>query len=181
MALKATVFKASLNIADMDRHYYADHPLTIARHPSESDLRMMVRLAVFALNADEQLAFTKGISTDNEPDLWVKNYSDEIELWIELGQPDEKRIRQACGRSQKVRIYTYQERAADVWFEQISGNLSRFTNLEIFSLTDAEGKALNQLTSRNMQFSAIIDEDELTLNSELGNVAITPQKRFPNL
>ncbi|HEV8077632.1 MAG TPA: YaeQ family protein, partial [Marinobacter sp.] len=93
MALKATIFKATLNIADMDRHYYADHQLTLARHPSENDERMMVRLLAFALNASDQLEFTKGLSTDDEPELWQKSLSNEIELWIELGLPDESRLR----------------------------------------------------------------------------------------
>ena len=107
MALKATIFKAELQIADMDRGYYQDHNLTIAQHPSENDLRMMIRLMTFILHAHEDLTFTKGLSTDDEPDVWQKSLSDEIEVWIDLGQPDEKRIRKACGRSKEVFIYTY--------------------------------------------------------------------------
>src|SRR5680860_958910 len=106
MALKATIFKATLNIADMDRHYYADHQLTLAQHPSENDERMMIRLLAFALNAREGLEFTKGLSTDDEPELWQKSLSDEIELWIELGLPDESRLRKACNRSKQVILYT---------------------------------------------------------------------------
>ena len=97
MAIKSTIFKAELQISDMDRHYYQTHVLTIARHPSETDERMMVRILAFALNADEALEFTKGISTQDEPDIWRKSLSGEIECWIDLGQPDEKRIRKACG------------------------------------------------------------------------------------
>ncbi len=106
MALKATIFKAELHIADMDRHHYGDHALTIARHPSETDERMMMRIVAFALNAHEDLVFTKGLSTENEPDLWQKSLSDDIELWIDLGQPDDKRIRKACGRAQQVMMAT---------------------------------------------------------------------------
>src|SRR5690242_18259904 len=105
MALKATIFKADLNIADMDRDYYGDHALTIARHPSETDERMMVRVFAFARHAHERLQFTKGLSADDEPDLWQKSLSDEIELWIDVGQPDEKRVRKACNRSQRVALY----------------------------------------------------------------------------
>src|SRR6056297_2009370 len=107
MALKATIFKAALNIADMDRHYYGDHQLTLAQHPSETAERLMVRLLAFALNASETLTFTKGISTDDEPDLWQKSLSDDIELWIELGLPNESRLRKACGRAQRVIVYAY--------------------------------------------------------------------------
>ena len=101
MALKATIYKASINIADMNRHYYADHDVTIARHPSEHDERAMLRLMVWSLHASGELQFTKGISTDDEPDIWQKNLSGEIDTWIELGQPDEKRLRKACGRQRR--------------------------------------------------------------------------------
>ena len=92
MAAKATIYKALLNIANMDSHYYAEHNLTMAKHPSETDLRLMVRLVAFILNADEDLEFCKGISQEDEPDLWQKSLGGEITLWIDLGQPDEKRI-----------------------------------------------------------------------------------------
>jgi uncharacterized protein YaeQ len=98
MALKATVVKAELQVSDMDRHYYASHNLTLAQHPSETDERLMVRLLAFALNADERLEFGKGLSSDDEPDLWRRDYTGDIELWIDLGQPDESRIRKASGR-----------------------------------------------------------------------------------
>ena len=107
MALSATICKADLNIVDMDRHYYQQHSLTVAQHPSENDERLMIRLLAFALHADEFLSFTKGLSTDDEPDLWQKSLSGEIELWIELGLPSEKRLKKACGRAQQVILYTY--------------------------------------------------------------------------
>src|SRR5258708_39391271 len=107
MALKATIFKAELHIADMERGYYQDHSLTVARHPSETDERMMVRLLAFALNADATLAFGAGLSTDDEPDLWRKDLTGSIETWIDVGLPDEKRIRKACGRAAEVLVYSY--------------------------------------------------------------------------
>ena len=131
MALKATVFKAILNIADMDRHYYADHHLTIARHPSENDERMMARLLAFALNASDSLEFTKGLSTDDEPDLWQRNPDDTLEHWIELGMPDEKRLRKACGLARHVTLYTYGARAPQVWWESMKNKVTRFSNLHI--------------------------------------------------
>ena len=106
MALKATIFKADLQIADMDRHYYGDHALTIARHPSETDERMMVRLLAFALHAHDMLAFGRGLSADDEPDLWQKDLTGAIDLWIDVGQPDEKRMLKACGRSSRVVVYS---------------------------------------------------------------------------
>lgn len=175
MALKATVFKLQLHIADIDRHYYYDHSMTIARHPSETDLRMMVRIAAFALNASDTLSFCKGISTDDEPDLWQKSLTDEVEHWIELGQLDEKRIRQACGKSQQVTIYTYQSKSAEVWREQISGKLHRHENLAVVSLSFDE-EALSNLAQRSMEITATIQDGELSLSSAEANVTIQQQQ-----
>lgn len=176
MAIKATIFKAELNIADMDRHYYADHALTIARHPSENDERMMVRLLAFALNASESLTFTRGISTDDEPDLWQKNLSDEIELWVELGQPDEKRIRQACARAQQVIIYTYQPRSAPLWWQQIEKKLTRFENLTVYNLADDLASQLGALASRNMQLQCTIQDGDIWINGNEQNLAVVLEK-----
>src|SRR6516164_945881 len=107
MALKSTIFKATVQISDLDRHYYAEHALTIARHPSETDERMMVRLVAFVLNADERLEFGKGLSTDDEPDLWLRDLTGAVEAWIEVGLPDERRLRRASGRSEVVKLYAY--------------------------------------------------------------------------
>ena len=111
MAPKSTIYKAELQISDMDRHYYATHALTLAQHPSETDERLMVRLLAFALYADETLEFGRGLSSDDEPDLWRKSLTGEIELWIDLGQPDESRIRKACGRAREVVVINYSGRA----------------------------------------------------------------------
>ena len=161
MATKATIYKALLNIANMDSHYYAEHNLTLAKHPSETDLRLMVRLIAFVLNADENLEFTKGISQDNEPDLWKKSLGSDIELWIDLGQPDEKRIKKACGRSDKVIIYTYQEGMATSWWKQIETSLTRFSNLQVIHL-EMDGN-IEELAKRAMSLQANIFDGELTL------------------
>lgn len=107
MALKSTIYKAELQIADMDRHYYADHALTVARHPSETDERMMVRIVAFALFAHERLEFCKGLSDVDEPDLWQKDLTGAIDVWIEAGQPDERRIAKAAGRAGQVTVIAY--------------------------------------------------------------------------
>ncbi len=176
MAIKATIFKAELNITDMDRPYYGSHALTIARHPSENDERMMVRLLAFALNASETLAFTRGISSDDEPDLWQKNLNDEIELWIELGQPDEKRIRKACARAQQVIIYTYQPRSAPVWWQQSEKDLKRFDNLAVYHLADDLASQLGALAARNMQLQCTIQDGDIWLSDNEYNLAITLEK-----
>lgn len=106
MASNATIFKAAIHIADMDRQYYQDHALTLARHPSETDERMMVRLLAFALHAHESLSFGRGVSAEEEPALWLKDLTGAIDLWIEVGQPDEKIVRRACG-SRETGLHLY--------------------------------------------------------------------------
>jgi uncharacterized protein YaeQ len=175
MALKSTIYKAELNIADMDRSYYASHSLTLAQHPSETTERMMLRLAVFALHASETLAFTKGISVDDEPDLWQKNYSDQIETWIELGEPDEKRLRKACGRASEVWIYCYGNRSTSIWWPQNSARCTRFDNLHVRAINAETLTALAGLCERGMQLSATIQDGALWLAGEAGSVQIQPE------
>jgi len=158
MVLKATIFKAQLQITDIDRQHYQEHVLTLARHPSENDTRMMVRLLAFAFNAHDELVFSRGLSTDDEPDLWQKDLRGEIELWIDIGQPDEKRIRKACGRARQVMIYTYSGNSAETWWNQIQDKLSRFTNLEIISLSEPTCRELTTLAQRNMQLQCTIQD-----------------------
>ncbi len=179
MALKATISKALLNIANMDSHYYAEHNLTLAQHPSETDLRLMVRVLAFILNAEERLEFCKGISQDDEPDLWVKSLGGEIELWIDLGQPDEKRIKKACGRSKKVIIYTYQEGMAAAWWKQIETSLTRFSNLRVVYL-DMEGD-IELLAKRAMMLQANISDNELTLMDDAQQSIVVRQKSMAEL
>ncbi len=173
MATKATIYKALLNIANMDSHYYAEHNLTLAKHPSETDLRLMVRLIAFILNADESLEFTKGISQDDEPDLWKKSLGGDIELWIDLGQPDEKRIKKACGRSEKVIIYTYREGMATAWWKQIETSLTRFSNLQVIHL-EMDGN-IEELAKRAMSLQANIFDGELTLIEGEQSIVIREQ------
>lgn len=162
MAINATINKVSLNIADMDRHYYQTHELTLAQHPSETDLRFMMRIIAFVINANEELSFTKGLCADDEPELWQKSLTDEIELWIDFGQVDEKRIRKACGRANKVIIYTYNEGKATIWWKQNKNKLQRFNNLHIFHI-NAEG--VDAMVERNMQLQCNIQDEEITLSN----------------
>lgn len=174
MALKATIFKAGLQIADMDRNHYQDYALTIARHPSENDRRMMTRILAFALHAQENLSFTRGLSTDEEPDLWCKSLSNEILLWLDLGQPDEKRIRKACGRARQVWIYTYSDRSAKVWFEQLGDKLERFDNLHIVYLKETSIIQLTALAQRNMQLQCSIQDGVVWLGDGEQSIQVEP-------
>jgi uncharacterized protein YaeQ len=162
MALKATIYKAALQIADMDRNYYADHALTLARHPSETDERMMVRLVVFALHAHPDLQFGKGLSDPDEPDLWRRDLTGVIEEWIELGQPDEKALLKACGRSARVLVYGYNN-GAGPWWKAAEAKLERARNLAVRRLTVTGDTALAALAQRTMQLQCTIQEDQIWL------------------
>ena len=163
MALKATIFKAELQIADIDRHYYQNHALTIAQHPSETDERMMVRLLAFALHAHEALAFGKGLSTEDEPDLWQKDLTGAIDLWIDVGLPDEKRLRKACGRAKQVFIYSYGGRNANLWWDQNRNKLEQSKNLTVINLPPATTQALAKLAQRTMHLQCTIQDGEVWL------------------
>lgn len=179
MALKATVHKATLQVSDLDRHYYASHALTLAQHPSETEQRLMVRLLAFALFADERLVFGRGVSTDDEPDLWRHSLSGEVEQWIELGQPDESRLRRACGRAREVVVIGYAPRAFELWWGKNADALARLDNLRVLDLPPGTAEALGALLQRNMDFQVVIESGELQLIGEQGTLAITPRWRQP--
>lgn len=172
MAIKSTIFKANLQIADMDRFYYADHPLTLARHPSETDERMMVRLLAFALYANEALIFAQSITGEDEPDLWQKDLTGAIERWINVGLPDERILRKACGRAAHVVVLTY-GRTADVWWNQNRSKLQRLNNLTVLNLPVETSLALAQLANRNMQLQYTRQEGDLMMTSDAGMTELT--------
>lgn len=173
MALKATIFKAELQIADMDRGYYADHALTIARHPSETDERMMVRLLAFALNAGDGLAFGAGLSADDQPDLWLKDRTGAIKLWIEVGLPDEKTIRRACGRAEKVRVYCYGGQRARLWWDVLAEKLQQAGRVSVFELPVESSRHLASLAQRNMRLQCSIQDGQILMTD--GNQVVQPE------
>jgi uncharacterized protein YaeQ len=174
MALKSTIFKADLQIADMDRNYYGDHALTMARHPSETDERMMVRLLGFALYADAQLSFGKGLSTEDEPDLWQKDLTGAIERWIDVGLPDERRIRKASGRADQVVVLAYGGRGADIWWTQNQEKLQRLQNLSVLQLASETSLALAKLARRNMRLQCTIQDSQIWLSDAEGMPMAVP-------
>lgn len=171
MALKATIYKADLQIADMDRNYYQDHALTLARHPSETDERMMIRLLAFAIHASEALSFTKGLFDTDEPDLWQKDLTGAIDLWIEVGQPDEKRLMKACGRSKKVIVYAYSA-TSHIWYKQIANKLERAKNLSVINIPAEASAQLEKLAQRNMQLQCTIQDGQIWLTDSVETVLI---------
>ena len=164
MALKSTICKAALQVADMDRHYYAEHALTVARHPSETDERMMVRILVFALHASESLAFGKGLSDADDPDLSQRDLTGAIELWIEVGQPDERSILKACGRAERVVVYAYGQ-SASLWWKGIAGKVERARNLAVRAIAPSSSAKLAALADRTMDLQCTIHDGEVWLRN----------------
>jgi len=172
MATKATIFRAELQVSDIDRNYYATHSLTVAQHPSETEERMMVRVLAFALNASERLAFGRGVSTDDEPDLWNRDLTGDIELWIEIGQPDESRLRRACGRAREVRVYTFSGRGAGIWWQKSSAALERCANLRVFDIPAEASAQLAALATRSMQLQLLVQDGHIQLSSDAATVDV---------
>lgn len=166
MALKATIYKAKLSVANLNIHHYHDYHLTLAKHPSETNLRMMYRLIAFSLLCQEELEFTKGLSNDSEPDLWKINYDGSIDHWIELGHLDERRIRQACAKAKKVSIFTYQDNTSLAWFKTIEDQLHRFDHLNVTHLFVKDEQNIEDFVVRGMNFDISIEDDEIWLSNE---------------
>lgn len=177
MALKATICKARLQVADMERHYYGEHNLTIARHPSETDERMMLRLLAFARHAHPDLAFGRGVSADDEPDLWRKSLTGDIELWIQLGQPDEREIRRACGRSKQVVIYTYGGNGSRLWWEPLAGKLRSLANLTVIDVATASVSELGTLAAKGMTLNATLQDGMMWLATPEVSVEVSVELR----
>ncbi|MDD5295991.1 MAG: YaeQ family protein [Rhodocyclaceae bacterium] len=174
MAIKSTVFKAELQVSDLDRSHYGSYALTLARHPSETDERLMVRLLAFARHADEALSFGGGVSNDEEPALWRKDLTGAVELWVEVGTPDERRLKKACGRSPEVVLYVY-GRSSDVWWREQGPALSKLANLSVYLISNESSQALAALARRNMSLTATLQEGQIWLSSDEANICVEPQ------
>jgi uncharacterized protein YaeQ len=171
LALKSTIFKANLSIADIDNSYYADHALTLARHPSETDERMMIRLVALAINAhrlqtecggDGVLAFGAGLSNPEDPDVSLRDFTGRTRLWIEVGQPEDKPLSKACGKADQVLVYCFAH-AAEIWWRGIETKLTRLDNLHVYRIPAAASQQLAALAQRSMQLQATIQEGTLML------------------
>ena len=184
MALKSTIFKATLAVADIDHGYYADHALTLARHPSETDERMMIRLAALALNAhqlqttcggDGTLAFGAGLSNPEDPDVSLRDFTGRTRLWIEVGQPEDKPLSKACSKADAVLLYCFNH-ASEVWWKGIETKLSRLDKLQVWRIPTEASQEMARLAERSMQLQATLQEGALTLSSNLGSVHVEPER-----
>lgn len=178
MALKATIYKAELQIADMDRNYYQERMLTVARHPSETDERVMIRVLAFAIHASEALTFTKGMFDTDEPDLWEKDLTGAIQTWIEVGQPDDKRILKACGRSEKVIVYSYSA-TSNIWFKQLASRVERAKNLSVVNIPAEASAQLEKMAQRSMQLQVTIQDGQIYLTDSVTTVLIEREEWKP--
>jgi uncharacterized protein YaeQ len=176
MALRATIYRADLTVSDLDRHVYGTHALTLARHPSETEERMMVRLLAFALHADDALTFGPGLSTEDEPDLVRRDATGAVDLWIDVGLPDEKAVRKACGRARQVELVAYGARRVDAWWQENASALSRHANLGVVTLSGEETAALQQLAARAMTLTCTVQEGHVWLASAGQTLELTPQR-----
>ncbi len=170
MALKATIYKADLQIADMDRHYYADHQLMLAQHPSETIERLMVRILAFARFADEHLSFTKDLFETDEPALWQKDLTGQLEKWIEVGLPDETKVKKASARCPEVAVITYGSQVDD-WLTR-NNKIKNMANVSVWKLSNATTAGIQTLCERTMQLQLNIIDGEWTLSSDQGSVPI---------
>jgi len=179
VASNATIFRIELNVADVDRGVYADHALTIARHPSETDERMMVRVLAFALHASERLEFGRGIGTADEPDLGERDLTGRIERWIDVGLPDERRVRKACGQAAHVSVVAYGGRTAERWWEKARDELARHANLEVIAIAPAATQALAALAAPRLSLQVLVQEGDVwaTCGDERFAVALERWRR----
>ncbi|HUG21875.1 YaeQ family protein [Piscinibacter sp.] len=182
MALKATIYKANVQLADMDRNVYGDHGLTIARHPSETDERMMIRLLAFALNVPASndhgaLEFAKDLWDTDEPGLWQKDLTGQIEHWIDVGQPDDKRVMRACPRAGRVSVYSYSA-STPIWWSGIATKITRASNLSVWQVDSAESQALAGLAQRSMQLQVTVQDGAVWVGDGRDSIEVTPRALY---
>ena len=170
MALKANIVKVKLNVANIDEHHYEDYSLTIAQHPSETDTRLVVRIAAFALFAAGNLEFTKGLSTDEEPEIWSHDDTGATQIWVDLGQPTDKRIKQACSKSEQVKVIGYNAAKYKRWFASLEKKTLELEKLEIYFLNCISDDKPENLIEKNMEVAATIQEGQLLLTSDQAQV-----------
>jgi uncharacterized protein YaeQ len=184
MAAKATISKATIQLSDIDRGVYGDYPMTIARHPSETDERMLIRLLAFALNvpADTDhgaLEFAKDMWDADEPGLWQKNFTGYIEHWIEVGQPDEKRLLRATSRVGRVSVYSFSS-STPTWWKGIESKLTRARNLTVWQIPSVQSEALAALAQRSMELQVTVQDGAIWVGDGTRSIEVAPQLLYGN-
>ena len=175
MALRATVHKAQLAVADMDRDRHATHALTIARHPSETDERMMIRVLSFALHSSDTLAFGRGLSDVDEPDLIDRDLTGAIDVWIEVGLPDERAILKACGKARRVVVAAYGT-SAELWWGGVATGLGRTRNLDVIRVVPESSRALAAMAARAMDLQVTVQDGLVWFSDSQTTVELQPER-----
>ncbi len=178
--MTGTICKAQIEIVDTDRHVYQERSLTVVRHPSETDERMMVRLLALALTtpADDKngtVELAKSLWDDDEPDLWHRDLTGHIVHWITIGQPDEKRILKACGRADQVTVYAFGS-SAPTWWSGVERKLSRARNLEVWHVPAAAAAELGSLAGRSMRFQVTVQDGTVWVRTGDREVELQPDR-----
>jgi uncharacterized protein YaeQ len=176
MATNATIYKATVELADMDRQIYTDHSVVLARHPSETDERMMIRLLALALNLSpegslEPLEFAKDMWDPDEPALWQKDLTGKILHWIEVGQPEERRLSRVTARAGRVSVYSF---GSAVWWSGIANKLTRLRNLAVWQIPVEQSQALAELAQRTMVLQVTIQDGAVYVGNGQRSIEVTP-------
>ena len=172
MAEKATVCKANITLSDMDRHYYGDLSFTIAQHPSETAERMMVRLLSFCYRAADNLTFTRGLSSVDEPDIWLKSDDGRILEWIEVGQPAPDRLKKAQGVARQVLVFAY-GRGIDIWWKNNTAAVQALSKVKVYYFDAAELQDLTKLAAKTMNLTISITEAIAYISSAEHNISVS--------
>ena len=178
MALKAIIYKAVVQLSDMDRNIYGDYPLTIARHPSETDERMLIRLLAFALNVpadkdDGVIEFAKDMWDADEPALWHKDLTGQIKHWIEVGQPDDKRLLRTTSRVGRVSVYSFSA-STPVWWRDIKPKLDRARNLSVWQIPADQSRVLAGLAQRSMELQVTVQDGAIWVGDGGRSIEVEP-------
>ncbi len=180
MALKATIYKAQIQLSDIDHHVYCDHSVTLARHPSETDERLLVRLLAFTLNAppgqdEPPLEFAKDMWEPDEPSLWQKDATGRILHWIEVGQPDEKRLLRTSARVDRITAYSFTS-STGIWWKGLETRLTRLRNLTIWQIPADQSQALSALAQRAMQLQVTVQDAAIWVGDGTRSVEVSPKR-----
>jgi uncharacterized protein YaeQ len=171
MALKPTIYKCKIMVSDVDRDYYEALSLTLAQHPSETLERMMVRVLVYCINAQEHLAFTKGLSAVDEPDIWLKTLDDRLALWIDVGEPAVDRIKKATRLTSAVKVYSFNTKS-DSWWQQNQTAFSAL-NVSVYQFQWESIQTLATLVERTMDFSLTISDNTCFISTNRGECEVS--------
>ena len=177
MALKAIIHKAQIQLSDMDRNVYCDHSVTIARHPSETDERLVVRLLALALNApastdETPLELAKDMWEPDEPSLWQKDATGRVTHWIDLGQPDKKRLLRTSARVERLSVYTFHSNAL-AWWKDLENRVTRLRNLTVWQIPSQQSQGLAALVQRTMALQVMVQDGSVWVGDDTRSIELT--------